>query len=324
MRRLWLLILLLALPVFRPVRAEPVFELRKPIACTIGQDCFIQQYPDHDPGPDARDYRCNAQTYDGHDGTDFRIPDKVAQARGVSVVAAAPGIVKATRDGVPDFDVGTYDKAKVKDINCGNAVLIEDGNGWQTMYCHMRRGSVRVKTGDHIGTGQVLGLVGQSGAAEFPHLHLTVRHNGKWIDPFADGAACGQGQSLWAANDWTELAYHDVDLLNAGFAAATVTIDDVERGGIAAPVRQSPALVAYVRAVHLRMGDVQRLVVRTPDGQTLVESTLPPVDHDKAQVFIFAGKKRGAAEWPAGTYTATYKVTRSGRAVLTKTFSIRE
>ncbi len=324
MRRLWLLILLLALPVFRPVRAEPAFELRKPIACTIGQDCFIQQYPDHDPGPNARDYRCNVQTYDGHDGTDFRIPDKVAQARGVSVVAAAPGIVKATRDGVPDFDVGTYDKAKVKDINCGNAVLIEDGNGWQTMYCHMRRGSVRVKTGDHIETGQVLGLVGQSGAAEFPHLHLTVRHNGKWIDPFADGAACGQGQSLWAATDRAELAYHDADLLNAGFAAATVTIDDVERGGIAAPVRQSPALVAYVRALHLRMGDVQRLVVRTPDGQTLVESTLPPVDHDKAQVFIFAGKKRGAAEWPAGTYTATYKVTRSGRAVLTKTFSIRE
>ena len=72
------------------------------------------------------------------------------------------------------------------------------------------------------------------------------------------------------------------------------------------------------------MGDVQRLVVRTPDGQTLVESTLPPVDHDKAQVFIFAGKKRGVADWPAGTYTATYAVTRSGRTVLTKTFSIRE
>ena len=324
MRGLWLLVFVFALPLSRPVRAEPVFQLQKPIACAIGQDCFIQQYPDHASGPDARDYRCNAETYDGHDGTDFRIPDKAAQARGVGVVAAAPGIVKATRDGVADFDVGTYDKARVKDINCGNAVLIDNGNGWQTMYCHMRRGSVRVKTGDRIETGQVLGLVGQSGAAEFPHLHLTVRHNGKWVDPFADGAACGQGQSLWAESARAELAYRDSDVLNAGFAGGPLGNDDVERGGITPPGPRSPALVAYVRALHLRAGDVQRLTVKSPDGQVLADSTLPPVDHDKAQVFVFAGKKRGTAGWPAGTYSATYTVTRAGRTQLTKTFSLKE
>jgi murein DD-endopeptidase MepM/ murein hydrolase activator NlpD len=325
MRWLWLLVFVFALPLVRSAQADtPAFQLQKPIACTIGQDCFIQQYPDHAPGPDAKDYRCGPETYDGHDGTDFRILDKAAQARGVTVVAAAPGVVKAVRDGVPDFDVGAYDKARVKDINCGNTVLIDNGNGWQTIYCHMREGSVRVKVGDRVETGQSLGLVGQSGAAEFPHLHLTVRHNGKWVDPFADGAACGQGSSLWAAADRAELAYHDSDVLNAGFASRLITADDIERGGVAAPTRTGIALGAYVRAIHLRAGDVQRLVVKGPDGRTLVESTSPPLDHDKADVFIFAGKKRTTAEWPAGTYTATYSVTHSGRTLLTKTFSLKE
>jgi hypothetical protein len=325
MRGLWLLLFVFALPLSRPVRAESAaFQPRKPIACTIGRDCVIQQYPDHAPGPDARDYRCGRETYDGHDGTDFRIPDKVAQARGVAVLAAAPGVVKAVRDDVPDFDVGAYDKARVRDINCGNAVIVNHVDGWQTWYCHMRKGSVRVKVGDRVETGQALGLVGQSGAAEFPHLHLTVRHNGQWVDPFADGAACGQGQSLWAESARAELAYRDSDVLNAGFADGPVTADDIERGDVAAPNRRSPALVAYVRALHLRAGDVQRLIVRTPDGQSLVDSAPPPIDHDKAQVFIFSGKKRGAADWPAGTYSATYTVTRSGRAVLTKTFDLKE
>ncbi len=325
MRRLWLLVVVLAFPLSRPAGAEPsAFTLHKPIACTIGRDCFIQQYPDHDPGPDAKDHRCGPETYDGHDGTDFRIPDKAAQARGVTVLAAAPGIVKAIRDGVPDFDVGTYDKARVKDINCGNAVIIDHADGWQTWYCHMRKGSVRVKAGDRIETGQALGLVGQSGAAEFPHLHLTVRHDGKWVDPFADGTSCGQGQSLWAATDRAELAYRDADVLNTGFAGAPITADDIERGGIAAPGRQSAVMIAYVRAIHLRFGDVQHFVVKGPDGHTLVESTSPPADHDKAQIQMWIGKKRGSGDWPAGTYSATYMVTRSGRTVLTKTFSIRE
>lgn len=325
MRRLWLPALLSALSVFGSANAElPPFQLQKPIVCTIGQDCVVQQYPDHDPGPGVSDYRCGAQTYDGHDGTDFRIADKAAQARGIAVVAAASGVVKAVRDGQPDVAAGAFDKTKVRGVECGNGVLIDHGNGWQTQYCHMQQGSVRVKAGERIPAGAPLGLVGQSGAAEFPHLHLTVRHDGKWLDPFADGAACGQGQSLWAPADRTAMAYSDSDVLNAGFAGAPVTMDDIERGGIVPPDRRSPLMVAYVRALHLRQGDIQRVVIKAPDGQTLVDSKAAPLDHDKAQAMVFAGKKRGDADWPAGAYAATYTVRRSGRTVMTKTFSIRE
>ncbi len=325
MRNVWLLglvlVLPLPLPLPRPAHAETAFQLQKPIACTIGQDCVIQQYPDHDPGPGAKDYRCGPETYDGHDGTDFRIPDKVAQGRGVSVVAAAPGIVKAVRDGQFDFDVGAYDQARVKGVECGNGVLVDHGNGWQTQYCHMRQGSVRVNAGERVAAGQALGLVGQSGGAAFPHLHLTVRHDGKWVDPFADGSTCGQGASLWTAADQAELTYRDGNILNAGFAGAPVTMDDIERGGVAAPTRSSTAVIAYVRALHLHQGDIQRLIVKGSDGQILADSVSPALDHDKAQVFVFAGKKR-SAEW-SGVYTATYTVTRAGRTVMTRTFSLR-
>jgi len=323
MRRLWLLALAFMLPMPGPSRAEPpAFRLQKPIACMIGQDCVIQQYPDHDPGPNAKDYRCSNETYDGHDGTDFRILDKVAQARGVGVIAAAAGIVRAVRDGQPDFDVGAFDKTK--GVECGNGVLIDHGHGWQTQYCHLRRGSVGVKAGEQVLAGAPLGLVGQSGAAEFPHLHLTVRHDGKWLDPFADGAACAQGQSLWREQNSTELAYRDGDVLNAGFAAGAVTMDDIERGGITPPTRNSPALVVYVRALHLHAGDVQHIVVTGPDGRIVVDSAAPALDHDKAQTMVFAGKKRSGPDWPSGTYSATYTVTRSGRIPLSKTLSLRE
>ena len=68
--------------------------LQVPVDCRVGESCFIQQYADHDPGPGAKDYRCGSLTYDGHDGTDFRLPTTAAQRAGVKVLAAADGMVR--------------------------------------------------------------------------------------------------------------------------------------------------------------------------------------------------------------------------------------
>ena len=305
-----------------PARADTLIVLHKPIGCTVGQTCLIQQYVDHDPGPGAVDYRCGIASYDRHDGTDFRIPDKTAQARGIAVLAAADGKVRAIRDGEPDFAVGAIDAAKVKGKECGNGVVIDHADGWQTQYCHMRQGSIRVKAGDRVTAGTPLGLVGQSGDAAFPHLHLSVRLNGQSVDPFAfGGATCGTGQSLWRQEDRAELAYGDSQVLNAGFGAATVTADNVERGTIAAPDRHSRALTFFVRAINLRKGDVQSLSLKGPDG-LLAQNQSQALDHSKAQYQMFVGKTLTTAQWPAGTYTGTYMVTRDGKVVVTKTITI--
>jgi murein DD-endopeptidase MepM/ murein hydrolase activator NlpD len=110
--------------------------------------CFIQNYVDHDASDKVRDYQCGGRTYDGHDGTDIRIPNLEVQRGGVEVQASAPGRVIGVRDGVDDISVLTIGKAAVAGRECGNGAVIEHENGWRTQYCHMAKGSLRIKGGE--------------------------------------------------------------------------------------------------------------------------------------------------------------------------------
>ena len=224
--------ILLTLALARPAGAfqSDTFKLAWPAACTLGDTCHIQQYPDHDPGPAATDFTCGTLSYDGHDGTDIALPTRAAMAAGVQVLAAAPGTVKGARDGIADF------AAKVTGRECGNGVLIEHQDGWQTQYCHMRQDSVLVRPGDRVETGTPLGLIGQSGMADFPHVHLSVRHNGAKIDPFApDGGTC----TLTPHSDlWTKpQPYQPGGFLSAGFSAVVPEFDTIRAG---LPPRRCP------------------------------------------------------------------------------------
>ena len=46
-----------------------------PIRCRPGEDCWLVNLVDVDPGPGRRDYACGKMTYDGHKGTDIAIRD---------------------------------------------------------------------------------------------------------------------------------------------------------------------------------------------------------------------------------------------------------
>ena len=98
------------------------FEMGLPIGCSLGVDCAIQHYVDRDPGPGVEDYRCGSETYEGHDGTDFRIANLKAMARGVDVLAAAPGTVLRMRDGVADQFYSESQASAVSDRECGNGL----------------------------------------------------------------------------------------------------------------------------------------------------------------------------------------------------------
>ena len=104
-------------------------ELSFPVDCRLGATCFIQNYVDIDPGPGAGDYRCGQATYDGHKGTDFRLLSVPEAEMGVDVLAAAPGIVKALRDGMPDRLIGQHDPGPAGK-ECGNGVVLDHGAGW--------------------------------------------------------------------------------------------------------------------------------------------------------------------------------------------------
>src|SRR5688572_22267641 len=135
--------------LFSAALAEPL-TLALPAACELGRTCEIQHYFDGDASPAARDYQCGNRTYDGHNGTDIRLPTLAALQAGVRVVAAAAGRVLRVRDGVEDVSIKTIAGKKVAGRECGNGVVVAHEDGWQTQYCHLAKGSVRVKPGDKV------------------------------------------------------------------------------------------------------------------------------------------------------------------------------
>jgi murein DD-endopeptidase MepM/ murein hydrolase activator NlpD len=310
------------LPAARLSAAEPfVPELALPIACAVGQTCHIQNLVDLDPGPGVSDFTCGTMTYEGHDGVDFRLPDLAAMRAGVDVLAAAPGRVRAVRDGMPDRSVRETGRGAVASRECGNGVVIAHGDGWETQYCHLGEGSIRVARGQRVEAGTVLGRVGVSGLSEYPHLHFTVRRRGATVDAFAferDPETCGSGRPLWAPALRASLAYRTPVVLNAGFSDGAVSAGELESGALAerriGP--DPPALVAYARGIVLKAGDVQRLTLLGPGGEPLSENAAPPLERPRAQHMLFTGKRRPAAGWAPGTYTGVYTVERDGAVVL--------
>lgn len=296
-------------------------ELSPPIACELGENCFIQQYVDLDPGPEVRDYRCGGATYNGHKGTDFRVRTLADAARGVPVIASAPGEVTAFRDGEPDQLVKSdADRAAVRNKECGNGVLITHNQGWKTQYCHLREGSITVKKGAKVERGDRLGLVGYSGNAAFPHVHLSVRKGKETIDPFrgiAGGPACGLGTApLWTAQSLEAMDRPASQLLGVGFYDRPVKVSAVEAGTAQGfmPLPSSNALVSWGWAINLEKGDDVIAVLVGPDGELARNATT--LDRHKAQYLLFAGKKRPAGGWPAGRYHAAFTVVRNGVPVI--------
>lgn len=315
-------LLLSALAVSAPSSAQaPVApRLALPIACVPGRTCEIQNYVDRDPGPGAKDYRCGSRTYDAHSGLDIRLPDMAAQRAGVDVLAAADGKVLRVRDGVADISVKEAGAATVKDQECGNGLVIEHAGGLSTQYCHMAKGSLKVRAGEMVKAGSPLGRVGLSGNTEYPHLHMTVRKNNVVIDPFAPAAGpkgqCGTGDDLWRPEARAGLAYKDRVVLNAGFTTGAVTMAQVELGGLARPNTNAPALVVYIRALGLREGDLQSLSITDSSGKLLAANNADPVPRNQAQRLLYVGKPRPVTGWLPGRYSATYTVRREGRVVL--------
>lgn len=98
-----------------------------------------------------------------HGGTD------VGASYGSSIYAAASGTV------VTAYNDNGYHGGY------GNYVMIDHGNGMQTLYGHMS--SVAVSVGQTVSQGQVIGYVGSTGASTGPHLHYEVYESGSRQNP---------------------------------------------------------------------------------------------------------------------------------------------
>jgi murein DD-endopeptidase MepM/ murein hydrolase activator NlpD len=308
-----------------PARA---IELGLPVACTIGEDCFVQQFADMDSGPAAADPFCGTAAYDGHDGIDIRVRSMRDMERGVPVIAAADGVVAGGRDEMPDKLLeSAADREAVAGKECGNGVLLQHPDGYETQYCHMRLGSISVKPGDAVKRGDKLGEIGASGLVEFPHVHLAVRRSGEKLDPMtgrslsagclADPAAAA---TLFSGDVAKALGHGETTLLAAGLAGnvidhATLTVE----GPPPAATTSSEATVAWAWFINMRAGDRIGFRLTAPDGSVVVEHVSDPVDRAKADYSGFAGKR--GAPLP-GVYEIKLALVRDGTAILEKTFPV--
>ncbi|WP_323763584.1 M23 family metallopeptidase [Marinovum sp.] len=298
------------------VAAEP-FSLVFPVDCTLGETCHIQHYLDHDPGPGARDYTCEGLSYDGHQGTDIALPSIADMSAGVTVRAAAPGVVRGLRDGVADR---LYDGQDLSGQDCGNGIAITHAEGWETQYCHLRNGSVAVTPGQQVAAGTPLGEVGLSGRTQFPHLHLTLRRDGEVIDPFApEGAGtCDSAATLWQDTP----AYRPGGLLSVGFAQRVPSLAEITEGSADdAPPRRDTALVGFGQVFGARAGDSLRIVIEGPSGRVIGHDA--PIDRPQAVLFRAAGRKAQPGGWPAGSYRLSVTLLRDGQSLETRSTALR-
>ena len=298
------------------VAAAADFRLSLPVDCEIGTVCTIQNYVDVDPGPSARDYTCGRLVYNGHKGTDFRLPDVSWLDRDIPVLAAAPGQILGVRNNVRDHALGRYDPNSNKGRECGNGVLIDHGGGWRTQYCHLRKGSVSVRKGDRVSRRAALGIIGLSGKTEFPHLHLSVRYKGKVVDPFLGAgvkAGCGvKGKPLWEPRLLSDLTYRPSGILSSGFTDKVPTMKQVVAGGHRRKrlSPNAPNLLFWVMIFGLQPGDTEVLRVIAPDGRMLVNKKSSTARKHMVRRFIFSGKRLRRSLAP-GLYTGEYLLMRT-------------
>lgn len=117
---------------------------------------------------------------------------------GDEIYSVADGTVVGTEDGLPEQVPGKLPEDATIQMAAGNHVVVDIGEGRFAFYAHMQPGSVRVKVGDRVKTGQVLGLLGNSGNTDTPHLHFHVMDGPSPLVsnglPYVFSAFTGEGQ----------------------------------------------------------------------------------------------------------------------------------
>jgi murein DD-endopeptidase len=282
-----------------------------PIDCKLGKDCYIMHYVDRDPSPDIIDFGCGRQTYDGHDGIDFGITSLKQKNR---VIASANGTILNLRDGVEDRLIANQaDRNLIAGKECGNGVLIAHDNGWTTQYCHMKKNSITVRRGTKVSKGTSLGMVGSSGLASFPHVHLTVRQNGKAIDPFV-GNNNNKSCTIDKKPLWTDsIDYVPTGSISAGFAPKVPTQSELFEGiyrsdNLPANI---PSLVFWIHSYGVLSGDVEQWKLTNPKGEVVVDKK-KTLDRDYRSWVSYTGVRK----IDRGTYHGEYQLIRKNRSIL--------
>lgn len=258
------------------------------------------------------DLACGHRTYDKHDGTDIALLDRAAISKNVPVFAAAAGLVVRARDGDEDHFGTQADIAAAKAVHreAGNVVSLIHQGDWITEYAHMKKGSIAVHQGQIVKKGDRLGYVGETGMAEFAHLHFTVKHKNTVVDPFAGEAFthCGdQLSSLWEM----PIHYEPFVISAAGFATSEPHIEDIAKDASSpSTIPQNADQLGFWTVLYgAEPGDHIEVEIRDPDGKIFLQKEVE-LTATYARFFSFAAKRLQGTPLSPGAYKAKTVVTR--------------
>jgi hypothetical protein len=136
---------------------------------------------------------------------------------GQPVLAVANALVVSVIDGQPEQTPGSYPSNIALDAADGNSIILDLGEKRYALYAHLQPGSIKVRRGEKVHLGQVIGLVGDTGNSIVPHLHFQVT----------------DGPSSLSSNG---LPYEISDFGVTGKSHGTEAFDQAESNGSPLPV----------------------------------------------------------------------------------------
>lgn len=112
---------------------------------------------------------------------------------GVPIYATGDGIIAdVNNDAADNRSISEEEILKNEKAYGGNYVIIDHQNGEFSWFGHLKQGSVKVKKGQKVKQGEIIGAMGASGGSLFPHLHYELRNG--------DGAKQVEGLPSYFSN----------------------------------------------------------------------------------------------------------------------------
>lgn len=150
---------------------------------TVGQKLIVPGGKKTIPVPQVQVYRGTVPPGAKKGTGRFVWPTSGYVTQGFKPLHRAVDIARATGTPIKASDSGYVVVAGWSNVGYGNYIVIDHGNGFQTLYAHLSK--IFVKPGDVIGQGAIIGHMGNSGRSTGPHLHFEIRKGGVQLNPLS-------------------------------------------------------------------------------------------------------------------------------------------
>ena len=140
---------------------------------------------------------------------------------GEPLLAVADGQVIAVKDGIVEYDTATGEIAVEggRRTLAGNYVMLDIGDSVAAVYGHLQPGSLNVSKGNKVKRGNVLGLLGDSGNSDLPHLDFHLETITEQKSPIS-----GDG-ILFQFRTFDQLAIYTVEEVGKAYAAGSADVN---------------------------------------------------------------------------------------------------